>query len=226
MSKRSKYSNVEAEYRYLTPRTFNQRKVVESIRENTISLIIGPPGCGKTLLALQAAIHAYKDGEVDKIYYVRNNPVNKLGSKGIGFLPGTAQEKLAPLVAPIVDNIYQICNKGKADYILGNGIIEGITFEDLRGRSFQKSFIISDESQNCPPIGIYTVLTRIGNDSKLVLLGDSHQKDSTDSIDDGLTDAWNRLANIPDIGRVSLGIDDIFRNKLIKDIIKSYRNIL
>ena len=226
MSKRSKYSGVEAEYRYLTPRTLNQRRVVQSIQDNTITLVIGPPGSGKTLLALQEAIHAHKNGEIDKIYYVRNNPVNKLGSKGIGFLPGTAQEKLAPLVAPIVDNIYQICNKGKADYILGNSIIEGITFEDLRGRSFQRSFIISDESQNCPPIGIYTVLTRIGNESKLVLLGDSHQKDSTDFIDDGLTDAWNRLANIPDIGRVSLGIDDIFRNKLIKDIIKSYRNIL
>ncbi len=225
MSK-SKYSGRDAEYRYLTPRTHNQRMLVESIRENTVTLVTGYPGTGKTLLSLQEGLFMLKEGEIDKIYYVRNDPLNKLGSKGRGYLPGNAKEKMAPLLAPIIDNIYQICNKGKADYLLANDQIEGLLFEDLRGRSFQRSFIISDEVQNVPPIGVYTVLTRIGNDTKLVLLGDGGQKDSMDKFSDGLTDAWRRLDGVEDVGKVSLTLHDIFRNKLIKDIVKSYHNIL
>ena len=223
---KSKYSGRDAEYRYLTPRTHNQRMLVESIRENTVTLVTGYPGTGKTLLSLQAGLFMLKEGEIDKIYYVRNDPLNKLGSKGKGYLPGNAQEKMAPLLGPIMDNIYQVCNKGKADYIIANNQIEGLMFEDLRGRSFQRSFIISDETQNVPPIGVYTVLTRIGAGTKLVLLGDGGQKDSMDRFSDGLTDAWKRLDNVTDVGKVSLGINDIFRNKLIKDIVKSYKNII
>ena len=223
---KTKYSGASAEYRYLTPRTHNQRMLVESIRQNTITIVSGYPGTGKTLLSLQEGIFMLKNGEIDKIYYVRNDPLNKLGSKGKGYLPGNAQEKMAPLLAPIVDNIYEICNKGKADYIIANNQIEALLFEDLRGRSFNRSFIISDEVQNCPPIGVYTVLTRLGRESKLVLLGDGEQKDSLDRFSDGLTDAWRRLDGIQDIGKVKLDLKDIFRNKLIKDIVKSYKNIL
>lgn len=226
MAKKSKYSGQESEYKYIAPRTHNQRMLVELIKKNTVTICQGLPGTGKTLLSLQEGIFMLKEGEIDKIYYVRNDPLNKYGSKGKGYLPGTAQEKMAPLLAPIMDNIYQVCSKGKADYIISQGQIEGLMFEDLRGRSFQKSFIILDEGQNTTPIGIYTALTRIGQGTKMVLLGDKGQKDSLDKFQDGLADAWKRLDKIPDIGKVSLGINDIFRNKLIKDIVNSYKGIL
>ena len=187
-----------------------------------VTLVRGPAGTGKTILALQTALKLYQLGQIDKIYYVRNDPDSDLGSKDLGALPGTKEEKLAPLLGPILDNIYELCSYGKAKYIIDKEIIEVIPFQFLRGRSLMNKFVIADEMQNVPPQGILTLLTRLGRNTRMVLMGDSKQKDTKGRYGDGLNDAWTRLRHVDGVGLVTFGLEDIQRSGIIKDIMIAY----
>jgi phosphate starvation-inducible PhoH-like protein len=220
---KTKYQNAGNEYHWVFPRSENQKRLVESIFTNSITLVSGPSGTGKTLLTLQEALKAYSNGQIKKIYYLRNNcETSELGSKGRGELPGTILEKALPLLGPIVDNLFEIVSEGKAKYMIEKGVIEPLYYEDLRGRSLISSFVIADEAQSVPPKGVKTLLTRIGRGTKMVLLGDYRQKDTADRYGDGLMDACSRLIGIPGIGIVHFGIEDIQRHGIIKDILIRY----
>lgn len=223
--KASKYSKSELEYNWVAARSSGQQFFLRSMDENDITIVKGKAGTGKTLLALQTGLKLYQLGEIDKIYYVRNDVGDDLGSKDLGALPGDKEEKLFPLLGPIIDNIYQICSPGKAKYIMEKQIVEVIPFEYLRGRSLKNKFIISDESQNVPPKGILTLLTRMAEGSKLVIIGDPSQKDSRTGYSDGLKDCWLRLRGLPGIGFVELGYQDVQRKTIIVDIMKRYKDI-
>lgn len=221
--RQSRYKNSESEYFWLSPRTVNQKHLVQEIRENKIVLVKGPPGCGKTVLTLQEAIRDLNQGFVRKIYYLRNNcETDGLGSKGRGEIPGTVLEKAMPLLGPILDNLLELMPEGKAKYMIEKSVIEPLYYEDLRGRSLNEAFIIGDEAQSVTPKGVKTLLTRIGRDSKIVLLGDVKQKDTSSRYDDGLSDAYQRLRGLQDVGFVELGLQDIQRNSVITEILRRY----
>ena len=219
----SSYSKSGQEFYWIAARSDNQRRFLLSMDENVVTFCKGPAGCGKTILALQQALKALQMRQVDKIYYVRNDIINRtLGSKIGGALPGDRIEKLEHLLGPIVDNLYELCSPGKAKYILNNDQIEPLNFEQLRGRSLMNKFVIADEVQNVPIIGVKTLLSRIGRESKLVLLGDTDQRDLDYTYTDGLKDAFNRLRGVDGLGFVNMNYDDIQRNSLLKVILQRY----
>jgi phosphate starvation-inducible PhoH-like protein len=194
----------------ISPKTDGQRRLVESIRKNQVTLVTAPAGSGKTLLTLYEAIQYQKKQLIRDIIYCR--PIVDFESlKGCGFLPGTAQEKLAPILYPIIDNLQVFCSAGFMKYVIDKQKVEPMMLQDLRGRSLNDVFLIADEMQNCEPKIIELVLTRLGERSKIVLLGDTRQKDSQSRFKDGLTDACNKLQGLEGVGIVRMSYDDVVR---------------
>lgn len=207
------------EYYFKHPRTEAQRLFAQSIANNIITMGLGPAGTGKTLFALQGALKL----NYRKIYYVRNNCfTDGLGSKGRGELPGSVLEKALPLLGPVADNLFELVAEPKARFMLEKGIIEPLYYEDLRGRSFKNAFIIADEAQNVSSKGIKTLLTRISEGTKLILIGDCAQKDTSLNIDNGLLDAKIRLAGLPFLNIVQFSKNDIQRSPILKEILMRY----
>ncbi|MGL4568434.1 MAG: PhoH family protein [Fusobacteriaceae bacterium] len=220
-----KYSNSESEYKFIEPITPNQKLYQKSLNLNTITICSGCAGTGKTLLALQKGLKLYKEGKISKIYYIRNNcGMADLASKGRGDLPGDVLQKALPLLGPIVDNLFELLVDHKAKYMVEKGVIEPLYYEDLRGRSFSNSFLLADEAQSVTPKGILTLLTRIGEGTKLALIGDKSQKDTASNYSDGLSDAIHRLEGMTDLGIIFLNESDIQRHGIIKDIISRYQS--
>ena len=221
--KMSSYSDKHQEYFWVDPLTNNQADFLMSMDKCEWTFVQGPAGCGKTLLALQTALKAYEMRTIDKIYYVRNEPANNVfGGKVMGALPGDEKEKLVHLLGPIVDNLYELCSPGKAKYILDKGVVEPLTFELLRGRSFVNSFVIVDEAQNATVEGIITAMTRKGRNSKMVFIGDSRQKDTVVMFKDGLSDAFQRLRGLDCVGMVRFGLKDVKRDPNLHSIMERY----
>jgi phosphate starvation-inducible PhoH-like protein len=206
------------------PKNHKQREFWNSMRDNVVSLAYGCAGTGKTLLALWAGLGMISSREVEKLVYVRSD-VSMDWQKGRnGALKGSYQEKFAPLLGPITDNLQVIMkSRGAAEYLVSKGVIEVSFLEDLRGRSLNNSFVIVDEAQNITPEQVKTCLTRLGEDSRLVLIGDTAQSDHhVIRQNDGLSDAARRLIGIRDLGITQFGLNDIVRNPLIKEILSRY----
>jgi phosphate starvation-inducible protein PhoH len=140
--------------------------------------------------------------------------------QGIGFLKGDEDEKLLPLLWPVRDNLKIFCGEGLADYIIRKKKIEPVLLQDLRGRSLSDTFLLFDEAQNVPPEIVQMALTRIGDRSKIVIAGDYLQKDSDSRFSDGLSDAINRLNNIPQVGIVEMSWEDCVRANGLPGIIQ------
>jgi phosphate starvation-inducible PhoH-like protein len=206
-----------------TPKTDNQENLWESLNKNTVTIAIGPSGVGKTLVALWWGLEAIKQGNIDKIYYLRSD-VGCAHQRGRGALPGTLDEKMAPLVGPVHDNLVVMTRShGAAEYLLTKKIIESMMLEDVRGRSLSNCLIIFDEAQNSMPENVKTVISRVGEDSKVVITGDTRQVDlEVFSRNSGLLDSYHRLANIRGVGRVQFDRLDIVRNGIIADILEAY----
>lgn len=207
------------------PRTDRQRDFWISMQDNTVNIACGCAGTGKTLLALWFGLEMVSEGLVDRIMYVRSDVStdHQRGGRN-GALKGNYQEKFAPLLCPLSDNLRVIVKSGgAADYLLNKEVIEPLFLEDARGRSFNKAFVIVDEAQNITPDQVKTCLTRIGEDSKIVLIGDTAQSDHyIIRQNDGLSDASRRLHGLEGIGITRFGVDDIVRNPLIKSILTRY----
>lgn len=205
------------------PKTDNQENLWTSLNKNTVTIAIGPSGVGKTLVALWWGLDAIKRGNIDKIYYLRSD-VGCAHQRGRGALPGTLDEKMAPLVGPVHDNLTVMTRShGAAEYLLSKKIIEPMMLEDARGRSFNNCLIIFDEAQNSMPENVKTVISRVGEDSKVIITGDTRQIDlEVFSRNSGLLDSYHRLANIHGVGRVQFDRSDIVRNGIIADILEAY----
>lgn len=203
----------------IKPKTLGQKKYVDAIREKMITFGLGPAGTGKTYLAMAMAITAFKRNEVGRIILTR--PAIEAGEK-LGFLPGDLQSKIDPYLRPLYDALYQIM--GAESFIKNSekGLIEVAPLAYMRGRTLDNAFIILDEAQNTTPAQMKMFLTRIGFGSKVVITGDSTQKDLPAGQISGLDVAVSVVKNLEDISICRLTSRDVVRHPLVQRIVKAY----
>lgn len=203
----------------IKPKTLGQKKYVDAIRKQMITFGLGPAGTGKTYLAMAMAITAFKNNEVGRIILTR--PAIEAGEK-LGFLPGDLQSKIDPYLRPLYDALYQIM--GAESFIKNSekGLIEVAPLAYMRGRTLDNAFIILDEAQNTTPAQMKMFLTRIGFGSKVVITGDSTQKDLPAGMVSGLDVAIKVVKTIEDISVCTLTSKDVVRHPLVQKIVKAY----
>ena len=205
----------------IKPKTLGQKKYVDAIRNGMITFGLGPAGTGKTYLAMAMAITAFKREEVSRIILTR--PAIEAGEK-LGFLPGDLQSKIDPYLRPLYDALYQIMG---ADSFLKNsekGLIEVAPLAYMRGRTLDNAFIILDEAQNTTPAQMKMFLTRIGFGSKVVITGDSTQKDLPPGTISGLDVAVKVVKDLEGINICTLTSKDVVRHPLVQKIVKAYED--
>ena len=201
------------------PKTLGQKKYIETIRKNTITLGVGPAGTGKTYLAVAMAVTAFRAKEINRIILTR--PAVEAGEK-LGFLPGDLQSKVDPYLRPLYDALFDMLGAENFQKHQERGDIEVAPLAYMRGRTLDDSFIILDEAQNTTTEQMKMFLTRLGFNSKMVVTGDITQIDLPDGKRSGLKEAIKVLKNIENIGVVRFNEKDVVRHRLVQDIIKAY----
>lgn len=210
---------VTASGKILRARTVGQKRYVDAIKNNTIVLGIGPAGTGKTYLAVAMAVKAFREHKIRKIILTR--PAVEAGEK-LGFLPGDLQDKVDPYLRPLYDALFDMFGAESFGRYMEKGIIEVAPLAYMRGRTLDEAFIILDEAQNTTSEQIKMFLTRLGNESRMVITGDITQIDLPDTKRSGLVEAIKVLRGIPDIEIHRFTEKDVVRHKLVQDIIKAY----
>ncbi|MBT5615651.1 MAG: PhoH family protein [Flavobacteriales bacterium] len=202
-------------------RTANQRKMVEEISVKDMMFAIGPAGTGKTYTAVAIAVKALKDREIKRIIFTR--PAVEAG-ENLGFLPGDLKEKLDPYMQPIYDALFDMIPIDRLNEYVENGTIQIAPLAFMRGRTLDKAFVILDEGQNTTEPQMKMFLTRMGMSAKFIITGDETQIDLPKHQKSGLIHAKNTLKEIKDISFITLDAKDVIRHKLVKQIIKAYKN--
>ncbi len=200
-------------------KTVGQQQYIESIRENTIVLGVGPAGTGKTFLAVAMAVKALREKQVTRIILTR--PAIEAGEK-LGFLPGDLQSKIDPYLRPLYDALYEMLGAETYQKLVEKGTIEIAPLAYMRGRTLDDSFIILDEAQNATPEQMKMFLTRLGFNSKAVVTGDLTQTDLPRGQKSGLGVAVRILEGIDDIGIHYFSELDVVRHRLVQKIIQAY----
>lgn len=204
----------------LQPKTLNQARLIKSIRNNHVTIASGSAGVGKTLMALHEAVWMMEKGVIDQILYTK--PIVDIQhQKGLGFLPGDLNEKVLPLLAPLLDNLEVFVKPGKIQYLLDKSKIKYQSLEYIRGRSLRNTFVVADEFQNATIHNAVTVISRLEQSSKIVMIGDPKQRDII-LTSNALSDALIRLQNKNSVGIVEFSRDDIVRSVFLKDVLESY----
>ncbi len=203
----------------VAPKTVNQKRYVDSIRQNTITFGIGPAGTGKTFLAVALAAAALSRREVNRIILTR--PAVEAGER-LGFLPGDLMAKVDPYLRPLFDALHDMLEPDRVTHHLERGAIEVAPLAFMRGRSLNDSFIILDEAQNTSPEQMKMFLTRLGFNSKMVVTGDITQIDLPRESDSGLVVVEDILKDVEGIEFVRFGEEDVVRHKLVRRIVAAY----
>ncbi len=203
----------------IKPKTMGQKQYVDAIRKNMIVFGMGPAGTGKTYLAMAVAITAFKANEVERIILTR--PAIEAGEK-LGFLPGDLQSKIDPYLRPLYDALYQIMGAESFQKNMEKGLIEVAPLAYMRGRTLDNAFIILDEAQNTTQAQMKMFLTRIGFGSKVVVTGDSTQKDLAFDVKSGLEVAEKVLNKVEGISFCKLTSRDVVRHPLVQKIVTAY----
>ena len=208
----------------LVPRNLNQETYIENLLNpsNVIVFGIGPAGTGKTMLAVLAAIKEYKEGTVDRIVVTR--PAVGVDDEKHGFLPGDLNSKMEPWTRPIFDVIQEYYSPNEVKKMLEEGVIEISPLAFMRGRTFKKAYIIADEMQNATPNQMKMLLTRIGDDSRMVVTGDVQQTDRREA-QNGLIDfgrLFEQFANSQFIRMVNFTHGDIERHPAVSEVLSIY----
>lgn len=222
----SKKKNIDISY---VPRSYNQEQYVKYLNDKNIDLLIchGPAGTGKTLFACNYAIDKLKDNSIKKIIITR--PTITI-EENMGFLPGGINEKMKPFMNPIFDIFLEKFNKNEINLYLTNNILEIVPLGFIQGRTFKNSIIIADEMQNSTPNQMFMLLSRIGENSKMIITGDPEQ---TCNQNNGLVDIINKLKNNyynditmynDSIQIIKLKVSDIQRHKIVSKINYLYKN--
>lgn len=211
----------------LTPRGENQKNYVDNLLNPQIyiSFAIGPAGCGKTMLAAQSAVKGLIEQKYEKIIITRPNVA--VDDRDIGFLPGSKDQKMAPWIAPLVDVLKETYNPSELKLLFKDEIIEVVPIAFMRGRTFKDAFIIVDEAQGTTPNSLLSILTRIGDNSKMVVTGDLKQTDHKGP--NGLSDFLKRFENnhnhLSGITVNYFNKGDIQRHEVITKILDVYKDI-
>ena len=208
----------------LVPRNLNQETYIEKLLNpsNVIVFGIGPAGTGKTMLAVLAAIKEYKEGTVDRIVVTR--PAVGVDDEKHGFLPGDLNSKMEPWTRPIFDVIQEYYSPNEVKKMLEEGVIEISPLAFMRGRTFKKAYIIADEMQNATPNQMKMLLTRIGDDSRMVVTGDIQQTDRREA-QNGLINfgrLFEQFANSQFIRMVNFTHGDIERHPAVSEVLSIY----
>lgn len=202
-------------------KTVGQKKYVDLLKKKTITFGIGPAGTGKTYLAVAIAVNAYKEKQVEKIILTR--PAVEAGEK-LGFLPGDLQEKVNPYLRPLYDALQEMLGLDSFSKMMERGTIEIAPLAYMRGRTLSNAYVILDEAQNTTKEQIKMFLTRLGENSKMVITGDLTQIDLPAGHISGLKHAVKILKDINDIGIIRLSEKDVVRHPLVQQIVKAYEN--
>lgn len=211
----------------LIPKSLKQEEYIDLLTDpnRTIVFATGPAGTGKTMLAVMAAVRAYKAGEVNKIVITR--PAVGVDDEKHGFLPGDLNQKMEPWTRPIMDVMMEYYSPKDIARMLDEQTIEISPLAFMRGRTFKKSWIIADEMQNATPGQMKMLLTRLGDGSRMVVTGDTRQADRQEN-DNGLLD-FRRLVDqyqkLKYIAGVEFGGKDIHRHPAVVEVLKLYGEI-
>jgi phosphate starvation-inducible PhoH-like protein len=203
----------------VAPKTLNQKRYLDAIRNNTITVGIGPAGTGKSFLAVAMAVAALSRREVNRIVLTR--PAVEAGER-LGFLPGDLMAKVDPYLRPLFDALYAMLDPERVNQHLERGVIEVAPLAFMRGRSLNDSFIILDEAQNTTPEQMKMFLTRLGFNSKMVVTGDVTQIDLEREQRSGLLVVSEILDEVDDIEFIRLQPEDVVRHKLVQRIVAAY----
>ncbi len=210
---------VSAKGRPIKAKTVGQRKYVNAIQKNTITLGLGPAGTGKTFLAVAMAVKALRNKDVSRIILTR--PAVEAGER-LGFLPGDLQSKIDPYLRPLYDALYEMLGFESCAKYMEKMTIEIAPLAYMRGRTLDDSFIILDEAQNTTPEQMKMFLTRLGIGSKVVVTGDLSQTDLPDGKKSGLSEAVKILKDIEGIAIHTFSDKDVVRHRLVQKIILAY----
>ncbi|MEJ7787022.1 MAG: PhoH family protein [Solirubrobacteraceae bacterium] len=203
----------------VAPKTVNQKRYVDSIRQNTVTFGVGPAGTGKTFLAVALAAAALSRREVNRIILTR--PAVEAGER-LGFLPGDLMAKVDPYLRPLFDALNDMLDPEKVAGFLEKGVIEVAPLAFMRGRTLNDSFIILDEAQNTTPEQMKMFLTRLGFNSRMVITGDITQVDLPREQQSGLIVVGDILSDIDSIDFIRFGGEDVVRHRLVQRIVEAY----
>ena len=210
---------VTSKGKQIKPKTVGQKKYIDAINKNTIVFGVGPAGTGKTYLAVCMAAVAYKQKLTEKIILTR--PAVEAGEK-LGFLPGDLQNKVDPYLRPLYDALGEMFGYETYQKLIEKGVIEIAPLAYMRGRTLSNSYVILDEAQNTTKEQMKMFLTRLGENSKMLITGDVTQIDLPQGKESGLIHATKILKNIDGIETVILTHKDVVRNPLVSEIVKAY----
>jgi phosphate starvation-inducible PhoH-like protein len=205
--------------RVVGPRSANQAHYLKTLREREMVFALGPAGTGKTYLAVAMAVQALTAGQVDRI--ILSRPAVEAGER-LGFLPGDLREKVDPYLRPLYDALHDMLPGEQVLKRIASGEIEIAPLAFMRGRTLANAFAILDEAQNTTPVQMKMFLTRLGENSRMVVTGDLSQVDLPPGTRSGLDDALETLDGVPGIGIVRFDASDVVRHRLVTAIVRAY----
>jgi phosphate starvation-inducible PhoH-like protein len=202
------------------PKTLNQKNYLDAIRRNTVVFAIGPAGTGKTYLAMAVAVAGLQTGKVSRLILTR--PAVEAGER-LGFLPGDLAAKVDPYLRPLYDALFDMLGPEETQRLMERGTIEIAPLAYMRGRTLNDAFVVLDEAQNTSPEQMKMFLTRLGFNSQMVITGDVTQVDLPAGKASGLRQIRDVLDDIPGVGFVTLGAEDVVRHRIVASIVEAYR---
>lgn len=206
----------------IIPRNIHQEDMVASLEDDSKNIVfaVGPAGCGKTLLATLHAIKLLKAGAVERIVITRPNVA--VDDRDIGFLPGDILKKMTPWMMPILDVFAEYYTQEQIKYMLEENVIEMVPIAFIRGRTFKNAFILVDEAQGTTQNSMLSILTRIGENSKMVVTGDLAQSDR--GMNNGLADFLARFESSKHIDVIKFAKQDVERHPVVKELLDIYKD--
>ena len=206
--------------RSVIPRSKRQKEYVQALKNNQIIMSLGPAGTGKTYLAVAVALSMLLEKKVERI--ILSRPAVEAGER-LGFLPGDMKDKIDPYLRPLYDSLHDLFDYDKIQRKIESGVIEIAPLAFMRGRTLKNSFAILDEAQNATRTQIKMFLTRIGENSKLVVNGDPSQIDLPNKNQSGLIESQKILKGIKEISIINFDHSDVIRHALVTKIVEAYK---
>jgi phosphate starvation-inducible PhoH-like protein len=206
-------------------KTENQKKLIRKIHENQIIFVAGPAGVGKTFVAIKAALECLKKNDSTQSKILITKPLIEGGDQSMGFLPGDIKDKTEPWMKSYEANIKKLVGDGTTKSLYANNVVKSLAFPLIRGNTFDNAIAILDEGQNTTLGGMKLFLSRIGETSKIIVLGDIDQTDLKlrKGEKSGLDDAFERFKGVPGVAYMEFTEDDIVRSGILIDLMKRYR---